>query len=43
MAGPAETEAAAKSKESSPMLDKDSDLLTFETFDLNQVMSAVPE
>ena len=43
MAGPAETEAAAKSKESSPILDKDSDLLTFETFDLNQVMSAVPE
>ena len=37
--GPAETEEAATSKESSPTSDKDSDLLTFETFDLNQVMS----
>ncbi len=42
VAGPAaETEAAATSKESSPASDKDADLLTFETFDLNQVISAV--
>ena len=40
VAGPAETEAAATSKESSPTSDKDSDLLAFETFDLNQVISA---
>lgn len=40
-AGPGESEAAATSKESSPTSDKDSDLLTFETFDLNQVMCTV--
>ena len=36
----AETEAAATSKEPSPTSDKDTDLLTFETFDLNQVIHA---
>ena len=33
-----ENEVAETSKESSPTSDKDSDLLTFATFDLNQVM-----
>ena len=42
VAGPAaETEPTATSKEPSPTSDKDADLLTFETFDLNQVISAV--
>ena len=42
VAGPAaETEPTATSKEPSPTSDKDADLLTFETFDLNQVISVV--
>ena len=33
-------EEGERSKESSPSTDKDADLLTFDTFDLNQVKSA---
>ena len=33
------TEEGERSKESSPSADKDADLLTFDTFDLNQVNS----